>query len=109
MLPIIADEIAVERASIYNRGMLAQHPLNGVTVKNTTGKLLLQGPVTVFDANTYGGDARIDNVPPDQEQLFSYAIDLQVRVEASDQRQESSVRIGKLMKGVCCSSRGRTP
>jgi hypothetical protein len=61
---------------------------------------LLQGPITVFDANTYGGDARIDNVPPGQERLISYAIDLQVRVEASNQRQESSVQTGKLVKGV---------
>ena len=100
MLPIIADDIAVERVSIYKRSVLAQHPLNGARLKNTTGKLLLQGPITVFDANTYGGDARIDNVPPGQERLISYAIDLQVRVEASNQRQESSVQTGKLVKGV---------
>jgi hypothetical protein len=100
MLPIISDDIAVERVSVYNQSVLAQYPLNGARLKNTTGKLLLQGPITVFDANTYGGDARIDNLPPGQERLISYAIDLQVRVEASNQRQESSVQTGKLVKGV---------
>jgi len=100
MLPIITDEIAVERVSIYNRAVLAQHPLNGAALKNTTDKLLLQGPITVFDANTYAGDAHIDTIPPGQERLISYAIDLQVRVEAPNQRQESNVQTGKLVKGV---------
>ena len=100
MLPIIADDIAAERVSIYNQGVLAQHPLNGAHLKNTTGKHLLQGPITVLDANTYGGDARIDNLPPGQERLISYAIDLQVQVNATNQRQESRVQTGKLVKGV---------
>jgi hypothetical protein len=100
MLPIISDHIAVERISIYNEGVLAQHPLNGALLKNTTGKHLLQGPVTVLDANTYGGDARIDNLPPGQERLISYAIDLQVQVNATNRRQDSRVQTGKLVKGV---------
>ena len=100
MLPIITDDIAAERVSIYNQGVLAQHPLNGAHIKNTTGKHLLQGPITVLDANIYGGDARIDNLPPGQERLISYAIELQVQVNATNQRQESRVQTGKLVKGV---------
>jgi hypothetical protein len=100
MLPIITDDIAAERVSIYNQGVLAQHPLNGARLKNTTGKHLLQGPITVLDANTYGGDARIDNLPPGQERFISYAIDLQVQVNGTSQRQDSRVQTGKLVKGV---------
>jgi hypothetical protein len=100
MLPIITDDIVAERVSIYNHDVLAQHPLNGARLKNTTGKHLLQGPITVLDANTYAGDARIDNFPPGQERLISYAIDLQVQVNATAQRQESRVQTGKLVKGV---------
>jgi hypothetical protein len=100
MLPIITDDIAAERVSIYNHHTLAQHPLNGARLTNTTGKHLLQGPITVLDANTYGGDARIDNLPPGQERLISYAIDLQVQVNATNQRQESILQTGKLVKGV---------
>jgi hypothetical protein len=100
MLPIITDDIVAERLSIYNRSVLAQHPLNGVHLKNTTGKHLLQGPITVLDGNTYGGDAHIDNLPPGQERLVSYAIDLQVHVNATNQRQESRVQTGKLVKGL---------
>jgi hypothetical protein len=100
MLPIITDDITAERVSIYNQSVLAPHPLNGARLKNTTGKHLLQGPITVLDANAYGGDARIDNLPPGQERFISYAIDLQVQVNGTSQRQESQVQTGKLVKGV---------
>jgi hypothetical protein len=107
MIPIITDDIAVERVSIYNQGMLAQHPLNGVRLKNTTGKHLQQGPITVLDGNSYGGDARIDNLPPGQERLISYAIDLQVQGNATNQRQESRIQTGKLVKGMLQLTRKR--
>jgi hypothetical protein len=100
MIPIVTDTIDVERVSIYNQGVLANHPLNGAHLKNTTGKHLLQGPVTVLDGNAYAGDARIDNLPPGQERLISYAIDLQVLVNATNNRQESTVQTGKIVKGV---------
>jgi hypothetical protein len=100
MLPIITDDIAAERVSIYNQSLLSQHPLNGAHLKNTTGKHLLQGPITVLDANSYAGDARIDNLPPGQERFISYAIDLQVQVNALNQQQESRVQTGRLVKGV---------
>jgi hypothetical protein len=33
MIPIVTDEVAVERLSIYNQGVLAKHPLNGARLK----------------------------------------------------------------------------
>jgi hypothetical protein len=100
MLPIVNDPIAAERVSIYNQGVLPRNPLNGASLKNTTGKHLLQGPVTVLDGQAYGGDARLDNLPPGQERLVSYAIDLQVQVNATNHRQESAISSGKIVKGV---------
>jgi hypothetical protein len=100
MIPVIADDIAVERVSIYNQAVLPNHPLSGARLHNTTGKHLLQGPMTVLDDNAYGGDAQIDNLPPGQERIFSYAIDLQVQVDATNQRHDSRVQTGKLVKGA---------
>jgi hypothetical protein len=69
-------------------------------VRNTTGKHLLQGPVTVLDAGGYAGDARIDDVPPGQERLLSYGIDQQVLVDATKNTTESTIQAGKIVKGV---------
>ncbi len=100
MLPIITDDIEVEKLSIYNAAVLPKNPLNGARVKNTTDKHLLQGPITVLDSNTYAGDAQIDNVPPGQERLLSYGIDLQMLVDNTKNKQDSSILTGKIIKGV---------
>ncbi|HEV2293014.1 MAG TPA: hypothetical protein VGR35_04110 [Tepidisphaeraceae bacterium] len=100
MIPIITDDIEVERLSIYNASVLPKNPLNGARVKNTTDKHLLQGPITVLDDHTYAGDAQIDNVPPDQERLLSYGIDLQMRVDATTHRNDSALMTAKIVKGV---------
>jgi hypothetical protein len=100
MIPIITDPIEVERVSIYNQGVLPRNPLNGARVKNTTQKHLLAGPITVIDAGTYAGDAQIDNIPPGQERLLSYGVDLQMLVDATNNRSDSQIQTGKIVKGV---------
>jgi len=100
MIPIVNDDIEVERLSIYNQSVLAKNPLTGARVKNITGKHLLAGPVTVLDGSAYAGDARIDNVPPGQERLLSYGIDLQMQVNPSTNTQQNDLVTAKVIKGV---------
>ena len=100
MLPIITDSIELERLSIYNASVLRTNPLNGVRLKNTTGKHLLQGPVTVLDKGGYAGDARIDDVPPGQERFLSYGIDLDMRVDNTKNTRAGAVRTASINKGV---------
>jgi hypothetical protein len=99
MLPIVTDSIAADRVSIYNASVLQSNPLNGVRLRNTTGKHLLQGPITVLDRNSYAGDARIDNLPPGQERLLSYGIDLEMLVDNTKNTQSSAVLTAKIYKG----------
>ena len=40
MIPIVTDDIDAERLSIYNIGVLADHPLLGARVKNTTKNVM---------------------------------------------------------------------
>ena len=100
MLPIITDSVGVERVSIYNAAVLPRNPLNGVRVKNTTGKHLLQGPITVLDSSRYAGDARIDDVPPGQERLISYGIDLKMLVDNTKRTETNAVVTGRIVKGM---------
>src|SRR5438105_3562010 len=100
MIPIITDPVEVERLSIYNQGVLSRNPLNGARVKNTTGKHLLAGPITVLDASSYAGDASIDNVPPGQERLISFGVDLQLIVDATKNTSDSAIQTGSIVKGI---------
>jgi len=100
MIPIITDPVEVEKLSIYNPNVLPKNPLNGARLKNTTKKHLLQGPITVIEAGSYAGDARVDNVPPGQERLLSYGVDLQMLVNATKNKEDTAILSGKIVKGV---------
>jgi hypothetical protein len=105
MLPIVTSDVEIERLSIYNASVLPKNPLNGARLKNTTKDHLLQGPITVIDANSYAGDARIDDLPPGQERLLSYGIDLQLLVDNTKNAEEVSILTGKITKGILDISR----
>jgi len=100
MLPILNDPVEAERVSIYNARVLQKNPLTGTILKNTSGKHLLQGPVTVLENGAYAGDAKINDVPPGQNRLLSYGIDLQMLVDSSSATQNSTIQTGKIVKGV---------
>jgi hypothetical protein len=100
MLPIIVDSVGIERVSIFNPMVLARNALIGVRLMNSTGKLLLQGPITVLDKNTYAGDARIDDVPSGQHRLLSYGVDLQLTVDIGQANNLDRLLSGRIVKGV---------
>jgi hypothetical protein len=99
MLPIITENVAAEKLSIYNQSQLAGHPLNGVELTNTTNMKLMAGPVTVFDDGAYAGDAQAPNMTPGEKRLLSYAIDLAVTVDPS-QSHDSQMTAVKINHGV---------
>lgn len=100
MLPIVDATVQLERLSIYNQETLAAHPLYAVRLKNTTDLHLMQGPVTLFDGGGYAGEARLGSLPPGQDRLLSYGVDLEVLVQPSPQREDRSIRTGRIVNGI---------
>jgi hypothetical protein len=105
MIPIVNDEVEVEKLSVFNSEVLERHPLSGVRLKNTTKNHLLQGPVTVLEAGAYAGDARIENLPPGQERLLTYGVDLQTEVVIAKKEEPSVLQTGKIVGGVLHAKR----
>ena len=99
MLPLLMTDIEAERLSIYNATVHPQHPLNGAWLRNTSGMALPGGPMTVYDAGMYAGDAQIDHLATDDERLISYAVDLSVRIDNS-QGSERSITAASINRGV---------
>jgi hypothetical protein len=98
MMPIVNQTVAGQKVSIYNQNVQAKFPLNGFRLTNSTPLHLMQGPITVFDADTYAGDARIEDLAPGQSRLISYALDLKTEVEpqtGAGHQELTSVRIRK--------------
>ncbi|HSZ56514.1 MAG TPA: hypothetical protein VK797_12680, partial [Tepidisphaeraceae bacterium] len=100
MLPIVTDTVEAEKLSIYNPSVLPNNPLLGARLKNTSGKFLMQGPITVLADGAYAGDANIDDLPPGQQRLISYGIDQEITVRTDGGGQTSALLTGKIVKGV---------
>lgn len=100
MLPIVAANPAAVALSIYDHDVLADHPLRGVRLTNTTGQPLPGGPLTVLEGNSYAGDARLDNLPAGAERLISFAVDLPVGVQQRDAGSETTLSGARIERGV---------
>ena len=105
LLPIVNEEIDGFKLSVYNERVHAKHPLNGVRLKNSTGLHLMQGPITVFDGGIYAGDARIEDLPPGQERIISYALDLKTEVVPQVSPEVEEVVAASLRKGTMLVTR----
>jgi hypothetical protein len=100
MLPIVNQNVEGAKVSIYNQAVHAKFPLHGLRFKNTSGLHLMQGPITVFEGNSYAGDARIMDLQPNEERLLSYAIDLGTEVEPVAKRDQDRLISVKINKGI---------
>jgi hypothetical protein len=100
LLPIIGQTLQGQKVSLYNQRVNAKHPLNGYRLNNTSGLHLMQGPITLFDSGTYAGDARIEDLPPGQDRLISYALDLKTEVEPTLEGGMQELATVSLKKGT---------
>jgi hypothetical protein len=81
MIPVVAQDIDGEKLSLYNADSDARFPLNAFRIRNNTGLHLKGGPITLFDDGVYAGDAKMEDIPPADSRLVTYAVDLSVEGE----------------------------
>jgi hypothetical protein len=105
LLPIVGQSLQGQKVSLYNQHVNAKHPLNGYRLNNTSALHLMQGPITLFDNGTYAGDARIEDLPPGQDRLISYALDLKTEVEPTFDGGTQELATVSLKKGTMLISR----
>lgn len=100
MLPFIQQEINARKLLIYTQGNGRENPFNSAELTNSTGKTLDGGPLSVYEANTYAGEALMNTFKAGDKRLLSYALDLGTRVVEDDDGGKSDLREIKLSQGV---------
>jgi hypothetical protein len=108
MIPVIAGGVDAEKVSIYNADTGPRYPLNAIRIKNNTGLHLKGGPITVFDEETYAGDAKMEDVPKGDTRYISYAVDLSVEGDRRDPGGSSEEVTSFLRRGVLTCTRTET-
>jgi hypothetical protein len=100
LLPLVNQEVTGRRVSIFNERVHGKFPLRGLKFKNTTGQNLMQGPVAVYEAGSYAGDARLPDLQANEERLLSFAIDQAVEVKTEGKSSPERLTTVRIVKGV---------
>ncbi len=100
LIPIVGAPVEAEQVSLFNQHVRARNALSAVRFKNTTGLTLEGGPVTVLDRETYAGEALVETLEPGQQRYLSYAVDLALTVDTSQESGEERVERVRCLHGV---------
>ena len=99
MLPFLQQKLGARKLLIYN-DRYGQHPMSAAELTNSTGKTLDGGPITVFDANSYGGEALVETLRAGDKRLISYAVDLGTRITTQFDSEQDYVREVHVNRGM---------
>lgn len=99
MLPFLQQPIAARKLLIYS-SQGSQHPTNAAEITNTSGKTLDGGPITVYDAGAYGGEALMETLKTGDKRLISYAVDLGTRITEAFGGKQALVRELHASRGI---------
>lgn len=105
LVPIIGTGVKGERLSIYDRSVHSLRPMNGILLENTTGLHLMGGPITVFEEDSYAGDALIDDIRPSGERLLSFSMDLDTSVLTEEQTVPEEISRVRIYRGSLITTR----
>jgi hypothetical protein len=99
MLPFLQQSITSRKLLIYSDHS-SQHPTNAAELTNSTGKTLDGGPITVYDAGAYGGEALMETLKAGDKRLISYAVDLGTRITERYGSKQAVVREVHAARGI---------
>ncbi|MBL8175652.1 MAG: DUF4139 domain-containing protein [Bryobacterales bacterium] len=99
MLPFLQQKITSRKLLIYS-GHSLQNPMNAAEISNNSGKTLDGGPITVFDAGAYAGEALVETFKAGDKRLISYGIDLGTRITTAFDSTRDVVREFRANRGI---------
>jgi hypothetical protein len=102
MLPFLQQKIGARKLLVYSENY-GLNPRDAAELNNNTGKTLDGGPITVYDAGSYAGEALVETVSMGDKRLISYGVDLGTRVTTAFDSSQAVVREVHLKRGVLTS------
>ena len=99
MLPFLQQKIASRKLLIYSENY-GEHPMTAAELTNSTGKTLDGGPITVFEAASYAGEALMTTLKAADKRLISYAVDFGTRITTKFDSEAAVVREVHINRGM---------
>ncbi len=105
MIPVVSKDVTIDKLSLFSSSNNSEFPLNAIRLNNSTGLHLKGGPITLFDQETYAGDAKMEDIPPGDSRLITYAVDLNVHVAHKGENITYSQATFVVKHGIMISAR----
>ncbi|MDR3718476.1 MAG: hypothetical protein P4K98_06715 [Bryobacteraceae bacterium] len=99
LLPFVQQKISARQVYIWNQSEGA-HPQRAAELKNTTGKTLDGGPVTVYAPEGYTGESLLSTLKAGDKRFITFAIDLGSKVTTKFDTSAEVVRSVKAEHGI---------
>jgi hypothetical protein len=99
MLPFLQQKIGGRKLLVYQESY-GLNPRDAAELTNNTGKTLDGGPITVYDAGSYAGEALVETLPMADKRLISYGVDLGTRVTTAFDSLQAIVREIHFRRGI---------
>jgi hypothetical protein len=99
MLPFLQQKIAARKLIIYSDSS-RPNPLNAAELTNDTGLTLDGGPITVYDAGAYAGEALVETIKAKDKRFISYGVDLGTRISTNQDSHNDNVRSVRAHNGI---------
>jgi hypothetical protein len=91
MMPFLQQKVNARKLIIYSDQSKA-NPFSAAELTNNTGKTLDGGPITVYDAGTYAGEALVETFKNSDKRFISYGVDLGTRISTNLDSHNDLVR-----------------
>lgn len=91
MLPFLQQKVNTRKLLVYSEHF-GVHPMDAAEITNSTGKTLDGGPITVYDAGAYAGEAMVETLKAGDKRLIGYGVDLGTRVTTAFNSSRDQVR-----------------
>ena len=99
MLPFLQQKIETRKLLIYS-DLSSTHPMDAAEITNSTGKTLDGGPITVYDAGAYTGEALMETLKTGDKRLISYGVDLGARITTQFDSKGETIREVHARRGI---------
>jgi len=97
LVPILQSKITAKRMSVYNESVRADNPMLTCEITNDSGLTLEEGPITVYEMNTFVGEAMLPFIKQGEKRRIPYSVDLGITVNTK--REEKYVNIHEIKLG----------
>jgi hypothetical protein len=100
LIPIVQTRLEGARVSVFNTSIRSERPLSALRLRNSSDLTLEAGPMTIFDGDTYVGEAAIDRLKPGEERFIPFSLDFGTQVSLKEEAGSGPVFLVTASKGT---------